>query len=76
MSTTAKIIGAIIIVFGFILFALTTWEYGEATKKMGLNVLTSDEGKQIFEYWIGEVIIILVGIGIFALGVKICRSSK
>ncbi len=69
----AKIIGIIIIVIGFLAFTVTTFGYEDATKKMGLSVLTSSVGKQTLEYWIGEAVFIVVGLTILVLGIRFCR---
>jgi uncharacterized membrane protein YwaF len=77
MSNVIKAVGIVIIVIVFVFFFIpTTMAYDDAVKKLGMNVLTSDVGKQIIEYWVGEWIIIGIGIGILALGVKMGRRSS
>jgi hypothetical protein len=74
MSIIAKIIGIVIIVGGFLAFAHTTSSYNVDIKKEGVNVLTSETGKKIWEHWGIEAVVIVFGLSILALGIKLGRS--
>jgi len=71
MSTTVKIIGIVFSVIGFGVTAFFTYEYQDASMKMGTNVMSSPIATNFLEYGVGGVIFAGFGIGIFWIGVKI-----
>ncbi len=75
MSWVAKGIGIVIIALGFLALAHTTMTYNTLIKQMGTGVLTSSEGGKIWEHWAIEAGVIMLGIGILALGIKLGRRS-
>lgn len=72
MSLVVKIIGIIIIICGFI--AIVGTIYSANSELWELDMSKSFTPDRLFAYiiqYIGQVIVILIGIGVYVIGVKL-----
>ena len=76
MSTTIRIIGVVIVLITILTMFATM--YGSANEIMedGLMVPVVPSIMKTIPVFIGEVIVLFIGLGIIALGVKLCSSSS
>ena len=65
------VIGAVIIIGGFIGIIHTTSSYDADIKKEGTGIMTSPTGQKIWEHWGIEAIAVLLGFGVVALGKRL-----
>lgn len=76
MSTILKISGIVIALIGIFGMYATVMGSANETIEAGLMVPTVPNIMKTTPVFIGEAIVMFIGLGIFALGVKICRSAK
>ncbi|MBI3841724.1 MAG: hypothetical protein HY295_01030 [Thaumarchaeota archaeon] len=76
MSNALKIIGIIIAIIGGLAYFASMSNFQSDTAKMGLQVLALPHFMKTMKAFVGEVIVIGIGLAIIIIGVKFCRSSK